>query len=166
MKKLLFVLALAFSGCATQPPQVTYHSDPPGAMLYDANGLYWGRTPVTLAYPGAVPTFRQGQCTLVVPVNVRWTSGATAAQQLRICPAQGLLQQFVFVRPDEPGREIDAQFAVELARQSASAAPTSSSSDTATLIEAARQLQDAANQRRNVNCSSQTTNGVVHTTCY
>jgi hypothetical protein len=93
---------------------VTFHSDPEGAMVYANEGEQLaGYAPVRLKY---TPTeqLRAGKgCMTLQPVKVRWASGATASiATLQASPAQGGEQQFSFVRPDLPGRELDVQFAI------------------------------------------------------
>jgi hypothetical protein len=52
---------------------------------------------------------------------VRWASGVvTTVDNLQACPASGLQQAYVFMRPaDAAGAEIDADFARQLQRDNA-----------------------------------------------
>ena len=118
---LVLVLLLGASLTAKGPRHltVTFHSDPEGAMLYANQDLHLiGYTPVQLKYEPS-KGFRAGTgCENLQRVTVRWASGAEASiDSLRACPQNGGDQQFVFKRPDSIlGREIDAQFALELLR--------------------------------------------------
>lgn len=115
---ILFIMVLSIFciGCASTL-QVTYYSDPLGAALYEG-GRFWGYTPVTLQYPGANTSLQSGQCQILNPLSVRWSSGAEASiQNLQACPTNGYNQQFSFIRPSNiPGREFDVQFALERER--------------------------------------------------
>src|SRR5262245_30884134 len=104
----LLVLSLLASSCAATV-QLTYRSDPDGATLKTSDGIAWGQTPVTLKYDVS-DSFRQGQCMLLAPVSVQWSSGAErAVSDLVVCPANGRRQEYLFVRPAaSPGAEIDA----------------------------------------------------------
>ena len=99
------------------PLQMTYHSDPEGATLYEG-ATRWGYTPVTLTYPGSKLAFYRGQCIQLNPAQVRWPSGAAASvSNLQACPAAGSIQQYVFARPaGAPGADVDANFAVQIQR--------------------------------------------------
>lgn len=90
--------------------KVNFLTDIDGAQLYQ-DDVFMGTTPTQLKYRLA-----QG-CTNVKPMVVRWASGAEAfVEGLRVCTETGKLQHFTFNRPTGyPGREIDAQFAVQLA---------------------------------------------------
>jgi hypothetical protein len=115
---LLFGLC---AGCVTAPAlNMTYHSDPEGATLYE-RGRLWGSTPVTLTYQESRAVFARNECLLLNPMHVRWASGVVASvTTLQACPASGLSQAYVFVRPpDAPGADKDANFAVQLERDTA-----------------------------------------------
>src|SRR5437868_6610762 len=90
--------------------KVNFLTDIDGAQLYQ-DDVFMGTTPRQLKYRLA-----EG-CTNVKPVVVRWASGAEASVEgLRVCTDTGKLQHFTFNRPTGyPGREIDAQFALQLA---------------------------------------------------
>lgn len=70
--------------CDKTEINVTYYSDPAGAMLY-SGGRYMGVTPLTLTYP-VTPGFRQGQCQGTDQVLVRRGrfNAATSRQLLSI----------------------------------------------------------------------------------
>lgn len=122
MKLLTALVAgLSVSLSAAAPPQtkieVTYHSDPPGASVYE-NGRYWGVAPLKLKY--ALPG-KFKECTTLNPVMVRWVSGAEASiDDLKACPENGKKLQFSFLRPTGiPGADIDARYAADLMHQTA-----------------------------------------------
>lgn len=95
---------------------VTISSDPVGATLYSGD-RNWGYTPFRLKWDLGKRFFKDGRCSTTEPIKVRWASGGEASlPALVLCAQQGKNQQFTFVRPDSPGREIDALFAIELAR--------------------------------------------------
>jgi hypothetical protein len=108
-------------GCVAAPVlNMTYHSDPEGATLYEG-GRLWGSTPVTLTYQDGRAAFARNECLRLNPMHVRWASGVVASvSDLQACPATGFFQAYVFVRPpDIPGADIDANFAIQLQRNSA-----------------------------------------------
>jgi hypothetical protein len=104
------------AGCATlgttqhysyREIKVTFDSDPELATLYESRMM--GSAPVTLTYTTS-PEFRKGQCMQLMPMMVRWISGVESSMaKLSVCPQDGSKQQFTFIRPDLPGREIDAK---------------------------------------------------------
>jgi len=111
------------AGCATlgttqhysyREIKVTFDSDPELATLYESRMM--GSAPVTLTYTTS-PEFRKGQCMQLMPMMVRWISGVESSMaKLSVCPQDGSKQQFTFVRPDLPGREIDANYVIETTR--------------------------------------------------
>ena len=108
------------AGCVSiiqHPLQMTYHSDPEGATLYQGTTRL-GYTPITLTYQDISYIFRSGNCIALQPVQIRWASGAAATvTNLKGCPAQGYRQQYSILRPtNAPGADIDANFAVQLQR--------------------------------------------------
>lgn len=123
MKFPIWFACMAVSGCiAVQnqlmtPLQMTYTSEPSGAMLYQGNTPV-GRTPITLSYPGAEFPFSRHQCLKLQPVTLRWTSGAEETiNSLFACPGLGKNQQFASFRPEgAPGLELDMQIAIQLQR--------------------------------------------------
>lgn len=112
---LLFFVILLPAGCATNKVAVTYYSDPPGATFYEW-GVAVGYTPFTrIIKPPDRPEGTPGK--LVVSANVIWASGArTNIKYLTFDLSGGSQFYFTFVRPDIPGREIDANFAIQLER--------------------------------------------------
>jgi hypothetical protein len=111
------VATLLLAGCATAPSvmTVTYDSEPRGATLYQ-NGKPMGTTPVTLQY-AVDKNFKAGGCMQKTGTEVKWASGVTAnLDSLSLCAKDGRHQQLMYVRPDVPGREIDANFSLQLQR--------------------------------------------------
>lgn len=116
MKLFVLPVVLLVAGCATPVPmvRVTYDSDPKAATLYQ-NGQPVGTTPLTLQYRDAA--FRGGGCKQLSGLEAKWASGVTASiDSLNVCASSGHQQRFTFVRPDVPGREIDANFALQSQR--------------------------------------------------
>lgn len=105
---------LCLAGCATNI-KVDYVSDPPAAVLYE-DGAPKGTTPFTLFYqPDA--SFKSGGCMNTRPMSVKWASGATAGiSYLTLCANKGMVQHYVFSRPDVPGRDTDLNYALEVER--------------------------------------------------
>jgi hypothetical protein len=137
--------------------QITYQSDPPGAMFYE-NGRQWGYTPFTLQYTPD-QNFVQGRCMLLRPSMVRWASGAEASmQQLQACGSTGYSQQFVFVRPNIPGRELDTQFYLQLRAQQQEAA-------LALFNAINQQNQQVVQQNQSFSCTSRSAGNTVYTDC-
>lgn len=145
--------AFSLVGCASNLT-ITYHSDPPGAAIYEGSKLI-GRAPVEAGY---TPTeeFKHGGCMNLTPLTARWVSGAHAQiSTLTACAKATMNQQFSFVRPDLPGRDLDVQWAIQLERNAA-ASEASAQADYWPIIQ--------ANQA--VYCSSfKTANGMVFTNC-
>lgn len=107
-------LAALLGGCASL--QITYQSDPQGATLYQ-DGQPVGITPYTLNYEPS-EDFRQGGCMTVRETSVKWASGATAntGGVLTACKSTGTRQNYTFIRPDVPGRDVDVNFALQRQR--------------------------------------------------
>ena len=176
MRNTLKSVFAAFSltvlaGCATSTLlNVTYHSDPQGAALYEG-GRFFGYTPVTLQYPLAHLTMETGQCVAVQPLAVRWASGAEASiENLQACPINGYFQQFSFIRPTGvAGREMDVQFALERERlaimqQQANAQEMANLS--ALFWQLNQQTQQIYNRPSNsVNCTTQVFGSTIQTSC-
>ena len=149
---------------------VTVASDPAGATLFANNSSQlMGYTPFTLKYELPKGFFKQGQCTTVQGLMVRWASGAEAAiSWLSVCPQNGKRQQFVFVRPDVPGREVDAGFALRL--EELALARESARANRARRIaeiwrQYAAQQQAIADRYRAVTCTSNLIGSTVYTSC-
>ena len=175
MKSILKFVTLAgiltfVVGCVTTL-HVTYHSDLPGAALYES-GRFWGYTPITLQYPNAHIAMQAGQCQMLQPLTVRWASGAEASiSNLQTCPVNGYNQQFSFIRPAEiPGREFDAQFALERERiaimqQQATAQQTSALSSLFQALNQQTQQTYSPPPQQNVNCTTHVFGNTIQTRC-
>jgi hypothetical protein len=152
MKMLACALGVALlTGCASQL-RITYDSDPRGATLYQ-NGQPFGTTPVTLNYQ-ADQTFRNGGCMALRGTEVKWASGASASiSSLTACSSTGYQQLFTFMRPDVPGRDIDANFALQLQRNRIMQQSN------------AIQLYNATRPAPTVRCSSRQVGFTVQTVC-
>jgi hypothetical protein len=166
--RTICILALtgALGGCATGI-RVDYVSDPGAAVVYEA-GAPKGVTPVSLFYePDA--TFKAGGCMNTRPMSVKWASGATASiSHLQLCASQGMVQNYVFQRPDMPGREIDANYALQVERNQIMRAQAAAQIMQATTPPPAPvyQVVQPPAPPRPVNCTSQRIGGQVQTTCY
>lgn len=111
-----FLAVATLAGCATTL-NVTYYSDPPGAVLYEGQTRI-GYTPQTLTYKLSSEDRKRGMV-MLRGTKVLWASGASAEipQITADFRQHGRNQQFTFLRPDGvPGREIDVRFALELER--------------------------------------------------
>lgn len=103
----VIALTVVVTGCATSlaPNQVsiTYETQPPGAMLYDAiSGTAWGQSPQTRIYTLKLP----GQ-DAVATVTAVWGSGAKKTDKVRITTS---VQRgtYTLSRPvDAPGLDRD-----------------------------------------------------------
>src|SRR3989344_3404836 len=96
---LVILVVLFISGCASNALNITYNSDPPGAVLYEGSQRF-GYTPVVLQYQVFTEDERKRGYKIVRGTSVRWTSGASAEiKDLRIDFANGLYQTFTFRRP-------------------------------------------------------------------
>lgn len=154
MRFYLLLALAALAGCATSSPtmRVTYDSDPKGATLYQ-NGQPMGTTPVTLQYQ-TDPAFRKGGCKQLTGTEVKWASGVTASvPSLQACASAGYAQRFTFVRPDVPGREVDANFALQLQRNH--------------IMQSANEIQlmNATKPASAVRCTSRQVGFTVRTIC-
>jgi hypothetical protein len=137
-------------------------------MLYaNENKQLVGYAPIRLQYKPPQSFLSGAACWDVQPSMVRWATGAEASiTSLRVCPQYGLNQQFVFVRPTGlPGREVDAQIAMQL-QQNAALQQQAAAQREATL----RQTYSALIQRnqamqRTMICTSQVVGHMVYTTC-
>ncbi|HXI11336.1 MAG TPA: hypothetical protein VNM92_01655 [Thermoanaerobaculia bacterium] len=109
--------------------EVTYHSDPPGASVYE-EGRLWGVAPIKIKY-NLAGKFKE--CAALKAVTVRWVSGAEVSMgELTICPQNGKKQQFSFMRPTGiPGIELDVTFAIDMMRSQAAQHAASAASDAA-----------------------------------
>src|SRR5215469_11603041 len=149
--------------------QVTYQSDPPGAMVSDSNRP-WGRTPVTLRYTVSAASVVGGRCIPIMPITVRWPSGATAGFHqvcVRFGPHQIELDgQLLAQRPaNAPGLEQDVQFAaayekaqaqIQAAAQMAAAAENAANLQALATLNAESAVGAAPTPSRSVQCASRT----------
>lgn len=162
---LLILMALT-AGCATTL-NVSYFSDPPGAVLYQGNQRF-GYTPTSLRYQVTDEDRKRGYA-LLRGTSVRWASGASAEiSSLRADLSIGLNQQFNFIRPENyPGREADIRFSLELERLAIMRRQAAAQED-----QAFYQLYNAINQQYQRqqpvirNCTSTAFGNTVNTTCY
>ena len=161
---VLVALIILTVGCATTL-NVTYLSDPPGAVLYQENQRF-GYTPQTLQYKITDDVRKRGFA-LLRGTSVRWASGASAEMSsLRADLSIGLNQQFNFIRPDNyPGREADMRFALELERLAIMRRQAQAQEQ-----QAFFQLYNTINQQNQrpkpVNCTSTASGNTINTTCY
>ena len=110
----LSLCLLSVVGCATNQITVTYYSDPAGATLYQENIL--GYTPITRAY-NLRPSVQRDRYIKLPPTKVVWASGVfSEANDITVDRNEGSEFSFTFVRPNVQGREIDANFALQLQR--------------------------------------------------
>lgn len=105
MRRLIAISALLLTACATVQ-DVTYASDPPGALIMQGGGSPM-LAPAWLRY-----TFDpQGpDCITLAPVQAVWASGATVTESARICPHGRMGQNWSYTlrRPaDAPGLQTD-----------------------------------------------------------
>jgi len=172
MKKLVLLVFLA--GCATLKPnefQVTYYSDPPGAILFQGPQNF-GRMPVTLTYTASDYELGVGESNFH-GTTARWISGATASiESIRISHAQGRKQHFTFTRPaGVAGLEHDISYAMQL-QQAANAAEQLRLQRQSLGLQAIQHqqqmelLRQQQLNRNNINCTSQRSGNTVHTNCF
>ena len=145
-------------------------TDPAGATLYaNDSGQLMGYAPFELKYELPRGFFKDGRCTTLQGLKVRWASGAEASiNGLQACAQSGKRQQFVFVRPDVPGRAIDAEFALRLeelalARESARAERSRRIAEI--WSQYAERQRAIAESYRPVTCTSNLIGSTVYTTC-
>lgn len=169
---LLSAIGVAFiSGCASNL-KVTYHSDPPGAVLYQGQQKF-GYTPQAIVYQLSEEDRKRGY-KILAGTTVRWASGATAEVTSITADLNkdGLSQQFTFNRPDGvPGREVDVRFALELERLEIMRRQAAAQEEQAAAQrrQAETQEEQTAVQRRKkhspTNCTSTVIGNTVHTSC-
>lgn len=165
MLRLATALALVLlqPACASNL-QITYYSDPPGAVLYQ-DGQPIGYAPRTLHYqPPGEQQHGRGR---VRGIKAVWASGATAEIPFLNVDvnAHGLNQQFTFLRPDVPGRDADMRFAVELERNQIMRAQAQAQQDQ-TFWQMYNAYQQQNRVRTPTNCSSTVWGNTINTTCY
>lgn len=166
--RLLFVGILLLSGCATNQVRVTYYSDPTGAAFYEGQRAF-GYTPFTLIYPIS-PKDRERGHVVLSATKVVWASGASATVQSQIAELRkGTNFQFIFVRPDVPGRDVDMNFALQLERNQILQAQAEAQRDQAfwQMYNATfSQYQKSMPQYNRTNCTSNVIGNSIYTTCY
>lgn len=163
---VLIVTLLVLNGCAGSL-SVTYHSDPPGAVLYEGQKQF-GHTPVTLNYQIREEDRKRGYMMLQGP-TVRWASGASASiRSIKADLSTGTNKQFTFMRPDNvPGRDADVRFALELEKLALMRRQLQAQED-----QAFWQMYNAISQQfQHIqpairNCTSTLMGSIVSTTCY
>jgi hypothetical protein len=162
------------AGCATPKysmyMQVTYDSDPSGAVLYQGQQKF-GYTPYTLRYQVSEEEKQQGY-KILDGTSVRWASGATAeiSSLNADLSRYGASQTFTFQRPDDvPGRQSDVRFSLELDRTRAmQRQATAQEEQAAAQRRQATAQEDRARTARNrtpTNCTSTVMGSIVNTTC-
>lgn len=161
---VFLTLALATPVAAQRTVNVTVHSDPQSASL-SQSGAVFGLTPFALKYK-TTKEFTSGKaCLALLPLTVRWASGAVAQMSnLTVCPVPGQKRQaskyeLTFVRPDIPGREIDANFDLQVKRD-ASAEAYRDAQQFQALVDSLRKPK-----RVEVQCTSSAVGTTVYTTC-
>jgi len=163
---IMLATFIMLSGCANTL-KVTYHSDPPGAVLYQENQQF-GYAPTTLNYKVTDEDKKRGY-TILRGTTVRWASGASATiSSLRADLSTGYNQQFTFIRPENyPGREADVRFSLELQKLAIMQRQAKAQEDQAIWqrYNAIKQQQQQQ-QPRILNCNSTAYGNTVNTTCY
>jgi hypothetical protein len=157
---LAALAALLVTGCASSLPsnqiQVTYKTEPPGAMLYGPDSVAWGVAPVARVY-----TFKQqvGAFTLD-KVTAIWPSGAQFSQVFsgnRAAGSNGYLEGSLSRPMNALGLDVDLAHAAQLAR-GAQEKKNQESSDAATVM----MLMNSMNQS---NLSTRCTTIGISTVC-
>ena len=164
MRPFAIALLALLTGCATGI-RVDYGSDPIGATVYE-DGRSLGTTPMSVRYEPD-ETFKRGGCMRTKGTSAVWASGARAQiSYLELCASRGMVQNYVYGRPDVPGREIDANFALQLQRnaimrQQANSAATA---NYLMLLNANRPAPPSFPQQ--TNCRTVYSGNVANTQCY
>jgi hypothetical protein len=161
----LVVSAVTLGAAGPKRLTLTVYSDPAGATIYQ-NDQVFGYAPTRLKYK-VTKGFRAGkECARLIPLKVRWASGAEASiGDQTACPQNGGNQQITFVRPTGvDGREMDVLFAIQITslmqqRAANEAAATAAAWDA---IVPFRPIVPA----RPVHCTSQVIGRQVFTNCY
>jgi hypothetical protein len=110
MRLAALLAAGLLAGCSLPRISVTYQSEPPGARLF-YDGTPMGTTPKVLSYEQK-PEFQGGGCQQASGMSVQWASGARqSTASVPLCASAGLLQTYVFTRPDGPGLDTDLEAA-------------------------------------------------------
>ena len=163
-KRVIVLLAaslLSVVGCTHFNVKVTYYSDPPGATVYEGARVL-GRTPVTIFYPIS-NEYRHDKYVQLRGARAVWASGASASiKSLTLDRTKGNplfhnIFEFTFVRPDLPGREVDANFALQL--------EALREQKRAQDLETFLGLYNTVNQSKGINCVSRQVGNYVYTDC-
>lgn len=164
---ILFSLATALSGCATQA-SLTVFSKPEGAYLTEkGSGKVYGLAPATVVYDSKVLSNFKGAdgCYRVKGFEARWVSGATASMDLiTLCGSSTGAYNITFSRaPTYPDLERDLQFALQLQSIGAQQRQARAAQDAA-----AAAVYRAFNppQPNPLNCTSTQFGNTVQTNCY
>ena len=175
---LITLLSLCFSGCASTL-QVTYYSDPPGAVIY-YDGNREGYAPQTFSFDVTDQEKSRGFLG-ILSTRAQWSSGAKVETgNTKIYLERGLSQSYTLRRPKSaPGRELDDRFSLELERTTALKQQAAAQERQAAAQErqaAARERQAAAQEDRAVseriwgspstNCTSFVNGNFISTNCY
>ena len=113
---ILFIsTVLLLAGCVANRVEVTYYSDPPWATLYDGQRPV-GYTPFTLIYNISPEEKNKRYLKLQGPRVVLASGVSTSIDSLTLDRGTGSGFHFTFSRQDAPGRELDANFALQLER--------------------------------------------------
>ena len=173
-RMMLVVVALLLGGCSTGL-KLQVQSNPPGASVYQAGQLV-GQTPVNLTYtdPKYLERFKAGQCVQTMPLTIVWVSGAKQESAVNLCPNIGWSQVYTANRGYGPGMDVDANYALQLQRnsimqQQASQQAYQTYLQQQQLNTQQQQLQQQQMQnlyRPSVNCTSRAYGNTVNTNCY
>lgn len=98
LRCLLVFLCASMSACSSQL-FLTIDSEPGGAAVYQ-DGVYWGQSPITMAYTPS-NEYTRGGCMGTKPIMVQWDSGAQArVTTLNLCATSAGEHDFLFHYPD------------------------------------------------------------------
>lgn len=169
------VVGALVSACATGPRvrelQVTYESDPPGAVIY-SGGQRFGYAPQTLRYDVTDYDFRRGYRDLD-DATATWASGASQTDEIRADLRNSLSQVYVIVRPaSTPGRSIDERAALDVDRTRAMQRQAAAQEEQARAQrrQATAMEEQARIQRERaaapVTCTTSGLGMIRNTTCY
>lgn len=109
---LMLVSCALFTGCATtvapNQVQVTFKTEPPGALLYEGN-VGWGMAPQTRIFTGEKYGTARTR-----PITAVWASGAKTTHYFDLRLGHGP-REATFSRPvDAPGLDKDLALAAQL----------------------------------------------------
>jgi hypothetical protein len=163
MKLVIFAASVLLAGCATSI-EVAYHSDPPGATVYES-GKPLGTAPIVARY-AVDPAFKAGGCFKVRGTSARWASGAQAGIEfMTLCASQGYTQHYTFARPDVAGREIDMNYALQIQRNNIMR-EQANAAQTANTLQYLRTLNPPMPAiPMPIDCVSQRSGAVIRTEC-